>query len=66
MNTKAILLVSVGTSQTKALEKTTLCLKEEIEKKYNRKCCTNSILQIKTLIIKIFLLTKQKQSYILC
>ena len=38
MNTKAILLVSVGTSQTKALEKTTLCLKEEIEKKYNRKC----------------------------
>ena len=38
MKKKAIFLVSVGTSQTTALQNTTLRLRDEIEEKYNTKC----------------------------
>ena len=38
MGKQAIFLVSVGTSQTTALENTTLCLKDEIEQRYHMKC----------------------------
>lgn len=40
METKAILIVSVGTSHVEALEKTTLKLKEEIQNQYHLPCYT--------------------------